>query len=53
VSPGIIHIEREDGITEELRRSGDWEWQRGEIAYRLTNVGNDPVSVVINEARKR
>ena len=52
VSPGIIHIEREDGITEELRRSGDWEWQRGEIAYRLTNVGNDPVSVVINEARK-
>ena len=53
VSPGMIHIEREDGITEELRRSGDWEWQRGEIAYRLTNVGNGPVSVVINEARKR
>ncbi len=53
VSPGMIHIEHEDGITEELRRSGDWEWQRGEIAYRLTNVGNGPVSVVINEARKR
>ena len=53
VSPGIIHIEREDGITEELRRSGDWEWQRGDIAYRLTNVGNGPVSLVINEARKR
>jgi hypothetical protein len=52
VSPGMIHIEREDGITEELRRPGDWEWQRGEIAYRLTNVGIEPVSVVINEARK-
>jgi hypothetical protein len=52
VTPGIVHIAREDGVKEELDRVGDWVWQSADLAYRLKNVGNQSVAIVVNEGRR-
>lgn len=52
VSDGLTHVTREDGITRELDSMGDWAWREPGSAYRIRNVGEEAVSVVVNEARR-
>ncbi|MAV33658.1 MAG: hypothetical protein CL926_02620 [Deltaproteobacteria bacterium] len=52
VTPGVVHISREDGVKEELDRVGDWVWQNGDLAYTLKNVGNQSIAIVVNEGRR-
>lgn len=48
---GIAHVSREDGITRELAHPGDWAWRKPGSRYQLTNVGDSPVAVIVNEGR--
>lgn len=52
VTEGMAHVSRNDGITRELDAMGDWAWRETESPYRVSNVGDGPVTVVINEARR-
>jgi len=52
VTEGTTHVTREDGITAELTAMGDWAWREPESPYRIRNVGNTAVSIVVNEARR-
>jgi mannose-6-phosphate isomerase-like protein (cupin superfamily) len=52
VTEGSTQVTREDGITAELTRMGDWAWRNAESPYRIKNVGTAPLSVVVNEARR-
>jgi len=52
VTEGTTHVTREDGITAELARMGDWTWRTEESPYRVRNVGDSPVSIVVNEVRR-
>jgi quercetin dioxygenase-like cupin family protein len=51
VSAGRVHVSREDGITAELDDMGDWAWREAESAYRISNVSDVAVTLVVNEAR--
>lgn len=53
VTDGLVHVSREDGITAELDAMGDWAWRETGSPYRVSNVGDGPVTVVINEARRQ
>ncbi|MGM0631591.1 MAG: hypothetical protein ACQETO_00295 [Pseudomonadota bacterium] len=53
VTEGRVHVSREDGITAELDAMGDWAWRETGSPYRVSNVSAGPVTVVINEARRR
>ena len=46
---GVVHIERSDGITAELLEPGDWA--SSDLSYALHNPAEEPVDLVINEAR--
>lgn len=48
---GLAHVSREDGITRELTQAGDWAFREAGASYRITNVGNDPVIINVNEIR--
>jgi quercetin dioxygenase-like cupin family protein len=52
VSEGIIHVSREDGISNELTAMGDWAWRDADSPFQLHNRGSVPVTLVINEARR-
>ena len=52
VTDGETHVTREDGITRELTAMGDWAWRDMGSPYQIRNVGDVPVSVVVNEARR-
>lgn len=52
VTEGLSHVSRRDGITAELDAMGDWAWRETESPYRVTNAGDEAVTVVINEARR-
>ena len=48
---GLAHVSREDGITRELSHPGDWAYRIAGSSFRVTNVGNSPVTIAINEVR--
>jgi len=52
VTDGKTHVTRDDGITRELTAMGDWAWREMETPYQIRNVGDVPVSIVVNEARR-
>ncbi len=52
VSPGLAHVSRVDGITEELDSPGDWAWRDSDSPFLVRNIGTEPVAVVINEGRR-
>lgn len=52
VSDGLTHVTREDGITAELAGEGDWAWRDPGSPYAIHNVGEEPVSIVVHEARR-
>lgn len=47
---GIVHLERADGVTAELVSAGDWSAPTQ--AYELYNPAENPVTLVIKEARQ-
>ena len=48
---GIAHVSREDGITRELAHPGDWAFRAAGSSYEITNVGDTPVAIIVNEGR--
>lgn len=46
---GVLHVERQDGVSAELLAPGDWSAPRQ--TYRLFNPSSSAVTVVIKEAR--
>lgn len=46
---GVVHVERSDGITAELLELGDWA--SSDLSYVLHNPTEEPVDLVIKEAR--
>lgn len=52
VADGVLHVERADGITEELKAVGDWAWRDAGISYRIHNRSEQSVEIVINKARR-
>lgn len=52
VSDGKVHVSREDGITGELTGQGDWAWRDPGSPFSIQNMGSEPVSIVVNEARR-
>lgn len=48
---GLAHVSREDGITRELAHPGDWAFREAGSSYRITNVGDSPVAIIVNEGR--
>lgn len=49
----LLHVTREDGITNELDAPGDWAWRAAGSTYSITNKGRTACAVIINEARVR
>lgn len=52
VTEGRLHVSREDGIKAELDAMGDWAWRDAHGSFKVKNMGNRAVEVVINEARR-
>ena len=52
-SPGLLHVSRDDGITDELARPGHWAWRDSESPFIIRNQGETRVIVTINEGRRR
>lgn len=52
VSEGKVQVSRHDGLTAELVAMGDWAWREEDRAFSISNVGEEPVEVVVNEARR-
>ncbi len=48
---GLTHVTREDGITRELTRSGEWAYRNAGASYQISNVGDSPVVITVNEFR--
>lgn len=48
---GLAYVSREDGITRELTQAGDWAFREPGASYRITNVGDSPVIINVNEVR--
>ncbi|MEQ8955803.1 MAG: cupin domain-containing protein [Gammaproteobacteria bacterium] len=51
VSDGKVHVSRADGITAELVNMGDWAFREPGSSYRIHNMGDTTVDVVVNEVR--
>lgn len=49
---GKAEVLREDGFGSQLHGLGEWAWREARGTYRLRNAGDEPVAVVVNEARK-
>lgn len=52
VTPGTVHVSREDGLTAELAAMADWTWREEGSSFTITNRSNTEVEVVVNEARR-
>lgn len=52
VTAGLVHVSRADGVTAELAAMGDWTWRDESAPYTISNRGQSPVEVVVNEARR-
>ncbi len=52
VTPGLVHVSREDGLTAELAAMAEWAWREEGASYTITNRGDAEVEVVVNEARR-
>ncbi len=52
VTPGKVHVSRDDGLTAELTAMADWTWRDEGASYTITNRGSSEVEVVVNEARR-
>ncbi len=52
-SGDLLHVTREDGITDELAKPGAWAWRSASSGYLVRNEGSSPCVVVINESRRR
>jgi quercetin dioxygenase-like cupin family protein len=52
VTEGTAHVSREDGITTELARIGEWAWREEGSSFTVSNMGDSPIELVINEARR-
>ena len=50
-SEGLAHVSREDGVTRELAHAGEWAWREQGSTYQITNVGDTPVAITVNEGR--
>lgn len=50
-SEGQAHVSREDGVTRELAHAGEWAWREQDSTYQITNVGDTPVAITVNEGR--
>lgn len=50
-SAGLAHVSREDGVTRELAHAGEWAWREQGSTYQITNVGDVPVAITVNEGR--
>ncbi len=50
---GLAHVSRADGITRELAHPGDWAFRDAGSSYRITNVGDTPVAIIVNEGRQQ
>ena len=50
-SEGLAHVSREDGVTRELAYAGEWAWREQDSTYQITNVGDTPVAITVNEGR--
>ena len=48
---GLAHVSREDGVTRELAHAGEWAWREQDSSYQITNVGDTPVAIIVNEGR--
>ncbi|PCJ40148.1 MAG: hypothetical protein COA71_11605 [SAR86 cluster bacterium] len=51
VTEGLMHVSREDGLTRELAQPADWAYRDVGSSFSITNVGDIPVAVAINEIR--
>ena len=49
----LLHVTREDGITNELDKPGDWAWRTAGSGYQVSNMGDVPCAVLINESSRR
>ena len=49
---GLLHVTREDGITNELTSMGSWAWRNANSTYQIRNMGTTPVKITISEARR-
>lgn len=52
LTDGKVHVSRADGITAELDEMAKWTWREANSSYQIRNVGNVPVELVVNEARR-
>lgn len=52
VTPGTVHVSRDDGLTAELAAMADWTWRDEGSSYTISNRGSSEVEVVVNEARR-
>ncbi len=50
---GLIQVTRDDGITAELDKPGDWAWRDAGSRYLVRNEGSTSCTVLINESRRR
>ena len=48
---GTAYVSREDGITRELTQPGDWTFRDAGASYRITNVSDMWIAVIVNEGR--
>lgn len=53
VTEGHADVSNEKGHGADLVRMGDWTWREAGTSYRIRNAGDTPISVVVNEGRRR
>ena len=53
VTEGHADVSNEEAHGADLTRMGDWTWREAGTAYRIRNAGSAPISVVVNEGRRR
>ncbi|HUE97138.1 MAG TPA: hypothetical protein VMN39_10785 [Longimicrobiaceae bacterium] len=53
VTTGHTDVSNEEAHGADLVRMGDWTWREAGTGYRIRNAGSTPVSVVVNEGRRR
>lgn len=52
-SEGTVRVSREDGLARELAYAGEWAWREPGSAYRIANVGDSAVAIIVNEGRQQ
>ncbi|ALO45073.1 hypothetical protein [Pseudohongiella spirulinae] len=51
IGEGIVHLVRDDGVTVEMLKAGDWAAIKKGQGYRVMNRADSDVMVIIKEAR--